>query len=210
MSAIKRMAQEAEKVKKKKPRLGNSTVNSSVNHILKNILKLDASMKAKVLKPALAAAGEIVRKEASATVRGVGERTPYSPGPPGNSTARGTNTREKWSEKVRSQRDASGYDELSKAIKVKKLKQGKKYHPVLVIVGPTYEKFNFGHMLEFGSPGGFEKPKAHYLWSKEKDPEKNDIDKIVPRPFLEPAGKKTQSAQMRAIEKIVKERWKQA
>ena len=183
-------------------------MSTNLKDLLSNIDNLERSFKTKVMKPAIRIAGQIVAKQAASNVKAVASRTSYAGGTPGNS--RTTGTRDKWSQSTAAKRASGNHSDLSKSIKVKSLNVlRRKNSPVVAIVGPDHKMFGFGHMLEFGS-GGYEKPSAHYLWSKEKDPAKNDIDKIRAMPFLEPAGKQTAAAQFQAVAAYVNANWTSA
>jgi len=206
MGILKNLEQSAKSVKKgrkKSSKLIDGEVKDNLAKIIKSLGALDNSMKAKVVKPALTAAAKIVQKKAAANVRAIKSRQPYSGGTPGNS--RNTGTREKWSNKAAAKRASGNHDDLSRSIKIKSLPTiRRKKSPVVVIVGPEAKKFGFGHLLEFGA-ASYPKPAAHYLWGGV-----NDIDRIQPMPFLEPAAKETATQQVAAIVRVIKERWPKA
>lgn len=210
MSAAKKMEQSAKAQRpgrKKKTRFVDAEIKSNVRQMLAAQGTLSFTMKTKIVKPALELAGRYVARRARAIVRAQGPRGSYGSAPAGDSKR--TRTREKWTVNTAADRASGKHDDLSKSIKVKPLKTIRRVKaPTVVIVGPEHKMFGFGHMLEFGR-GGYKKPDAHYLWSKEKNPELNDIDKIKSRPFLEPAGKQTKKVQMRLIEAYVKKHWRQ-
>ena len=214
MGVFKKMEQEANRVSKKKSRkpkqrLISGEVHDSIEGMIKLLGPLSNSMKSKIIKPALVEAANLVIKQAKVNILGNSYPKPsYGTAAPGDSKK--TKTRDKWSTSTKLERDGGSHDDLSKSLKVKALKiirrQGS---PVVVILGCRHDKFGLAHMLEFGS-GGYTKPEHHYLWSKEKSAELDDIKKIRARPFLEPAAKSTANAQIKMVGKIMMEKWPKA
>ena len=152
------------------------------------------------VKAAVKAAAEVVSSRAKANVAAIGPHETYTDGTPGDS--RKTRTRDKWSSKVRSERDGGSHDDLSQSITYKVLPISKS-KPVVSIVGPDWHKFRLGHLIEFGGTTDYKKPSAHFLWGYDQP---NDIAKIKARPFLEPAAHQTLKLQQRVFVGEIKKR----
>jgi hypothetical protein len=138
------------------------------------LARIDAFVRGRVLDDAVKAAAQVVVDAAE-------RRVPDS---------KKTGTRDKWSQKTKSERKGAKQLKNTIAYVIRKYDNGMKR---LAVIGPRYPAGALGHLIEFGH--------SAVLWGRTS----SKVTRVPPKPFLRPAADSTKATQSAAIDTVLRQ-----